>query len=175
MTNRSASDHDVGEQIAAARKRAADSRKAAPHARSARYSAKDKALVITLTNGGSFTVPISRIPGLREATAASLSKVEVGAAGLGVHWEALDVDLSVAGLAELVLGRDILLRAAGAARGRTTSAAKADAARQNGLKGGRPSRNIVASGKKSASLQNAESKSRGASGIAKKKPVTSKK
>jgi hypothetical protein len=62
----------------------------------------------------------------------------VGPAGVGLHWAALDADLSVAGLAAVAFGRRVLLRAAGAAGGSARSAAKADAARRNGAKGGRP-------------------------------------
>jgi hypothetical protein len=64
--------------------------------------------------------------------------VEVGPAGVGLPWDALDVDLSVVGLARLVLGSSALMRAAGSAGGSARSPAKAAAARKNGLRGGRP-------------------------------------
>ena len=75
---------------------------------------------------------------LRGAPDAVIEQVEVGPAGVGLHWEALDTDLSVARLAELVLGRTALLKAAGATGGAVRSKAKTEAARVNGSKGGRP-------------------------------------
>jgi len=58
-------------------------------------------------------------------------------AGYGLHWEDLDVDLSVPGLLSGLLGTAGYM--AGRA-GRSTSPAKAAAARANGARGGRPRR-----------------------------------
>ena len=55
--------------------------------------------------------------------------------GTGLHWEALDADLSVPGLLAGLFGtRAFMARQAG----RATSPAKAAAARANGARGGRP-------------------------------------
>ncbi len=138
MAPRRATDDEILRQIPAARAVARRSRTTAPHAVTAAVDARTSMLQISLTNGGSLGIPLALIPELRGASRAVLKDVRVGPFGIGVHWPALDVDLSVAGLAEVVLGRSTLLRAAGAAGGGVTSKAKADAARRNGQKGGRP-------------------------------------
>ena len=66
-----------------------------------------------------------------------LSQVEILGAGSGLHWEALDADLSIPGLlAGLFETKAYLAQQAG----RAASPAKAAAARANGTKGGRPGR-----------------------------------
>jgi hypothetical protein len=132
------SDEEVLGQIPRARVRARQAREAEPHAASARYDRRQRVVHVTLTNGSAFSVPARIIPELADASDGELAGVEVGPAGVGLHWPALDADLSVAGLAAAALGRRVLLRAAGAAGGSARSSAKADAARRNGAKGGRP-------------------------------------
>jgi hypothetical protein len=75
---------------------------------------------------------------LRDASDRDLAEVELGRAGVSLHWERLDVDLSVARLASTALGSPLLLRAAGSAGGSSRTPAKAKAARINGQRGGRP-------------------------------------
>ena len=133
------SDAEILAQTPAAEARARRSLRSRPHAAAAHYERQKRVLRIELTNGTSFSLPVSLVPELSKASDAALAEVEVGAAGTGLHWERLDVDLSVAGLARFVLGTHTLLQAAGAAGGRSRSIAKADAARANGRKGGRPS------------------------------------
>ena len=65
----------------------------------------------------------------------SIAAVEVLPQGRGLHWEALDVDISLPGLVNGIFGtRAYMARFAG----QSTSPAKAAAARANGAKGGRP-------------------------------------
>lgn len=138
MAKHRISDTELLAQAPAAEARARRSLRTMPHAAAARYERTKRILRVELTNGTGFSLPISLVPELSKAPDAALAEVEVGAAGLGLHWERLDVDLSVAGLARLVLGAHTLLRAAGAAGGSSRSGAKAEAARANGRKGGRP-------------------------------------
>ena len=56
-------------------------------------------------------------------------------AGYGLHWEALDTDLSLPGLLSGLLGTQAYMARRA---GRATSFAKAAAAKANGAKGGRP-------------------------------------
>jgi len=98
---------------------------------------------VTLTNGALLSVPVDLIASLRQAEDKDLAGVSVGVAGVGVRWEGLDEDLSIAGLARMALGGRILLQASGAAGGSVRTAAKAVAARRNGKKGGRP-RKVIA-------------------------------
>ena len=138
MAKSQVSDAEILAQIPAATARASRSRRAKPHAQSARYDRATRMLRVDLTNGATFMLPVSLIPALARASDVALAKVEVAPAGIGLHWEQLDVDLTVAGLARAAFGTRALMQAAGAAGGQVRSAAKAVAARENGKKGGRP-------------------------------------
>jgi len=121
--------------IRAALERGRIARQSEPRAASARYDAALDRVIVDLTNGCTFSFPPRLAQGLETASAAQLADVEILGAGYGLHWEALDADLSVPGLlADLFGTRAFMARQAG----RATSAAKAAAARANGRKGGRP-------------------------------------
>ena len=112
-----------------------------PRASAARYDPESGQVIVALTNGCSFCFPARRVQGLEEADDASLSGVEILGIGLGLHWEGLDVDVSVPGLLAGLFGTKAWMDRQRAARaGATRSPAKADAARSNGAKGGRPRR-----------------------------------
>jgi len=122
-------------QIDAAMQRGSQARAFEPRAVSARYDAASERIAVELTNGCAFVFPPAAAQGLEEASPAQLAQVEILGAGTGLHWEDLDVDLSVPGLLAGVFGT----RSWQASQaGRTRSAAKAEAARANGRKGGRP-------------------------------------
>jgi hypothetical protein len=122
-------------QIEAALSRGAKARTFEPRAASARYDAASRRIAVELTNGCAFVFPASAAQGLEGASPAQLARVEILGAGSGLHWEELDVDLSVPGLLAGMFGT----RSWQASQaGRTRSAAKAEAARANGRKGGRP-------------------------------------
>lgn len=135
MARRTVRDENILAQIPTARRRAQVSH---PLAAKARYERAHRRLHVTLTNGATLLVPIDLIASLRHATDVELADVSVGVAGVGLRWERLDEDLSMAGLARVALGRQVLLRASGAAGGASRTAAKVQASRANGLKGGRP-------------------------------------
>ncbi|KRA57782.1 hypothetical protein ASD79_15825 [Caulobacter sp. Root655] len=106
-----------------------------PRAASARYDQATGRIVVELTSGSAFAFPARLGQGLETATDEQLAQVEVLGAGYGLHWEALDVDLSIPGLAAGIFGTKAhMARIAG----RSSSPAKAAAARANGAKGGRP-------------------------------------
>jgi hypothetical protein len=123
------------EQIAAANARGRAIRETQPHARTARYDSKADRVVVELTNGATFAFPPRLVEGLHDASPEQIAEVEVIGAGFGLHWEALDLDYTVAGLVNGVFGT---ARWMAARAGRTSSPAKAAAARTNGAKGGRP-------------------------------------
>ena len=131
-------EEEILAQIPAARARARRERLTKPHAVSARYDRRTRMLHVALENGGAFAFPVALVPELAAASDADLAAVEVDWAGSGLRWEALDADLSVAGLARAVFGARTLLSAAGAAGGAARTRAKGAAARENGAKGGRP-------------------------------------
>lgn len=76
--------------------------------------------------------------GMKAATPDQLAGVEIAGAGSGLHWEALDVDLSVPALMAGSFGTKAWMRELARRAGSVTSPAKAAAARANGAKGGRP-------------------------------------
>jgi len=123
--------------IDAALTRGKAARSSEPRATTARYDRTRERVVIELINGCTFAFPPRLAQGLGRATNEQLAKVEVLGGGTGLHWETLDVDLSVPDLLAGLFGtKAYMARRAGQAR----SPAKAAAARANGAKGGRPRR-----------------------------------
>ena len=122
-------------QIGAAVERGRIARLTEPRAANARYDRDAGRVIVELTNGCVFAFPPRLAQGLEVATDDQLASVEILGSGYGLHWEALDVDLSVPGLLAGLFGtRAFMARNAGRAK----SPAKAAAARSNGAKGGRP-------------------------------------
>lgn len=121
--------------IEAAMERGRRAQQSEPRADAARYDKRSKRIIVDLTNGCTFAFPPRMAQGLEAATDEELAEIEILGAGYGLHWEGLDVDLSVPGLLTGIFGtRAYMARRAGQA----TSPAKAAAARENGRKGGRP-------------------------------------
>ena len=124
-------------RIDAAIERGQRARVTEPRAASVRYNRTLGRVIVELTNGCSFSFPPRLAQGLETATDDQLAEVEILGSGYGLHWEALDADLSVPGLLAGLFGtKAYMARRAGQA----TSPAKAAAARANGAKGGRPAR-----------------------------------
>jgi len=106
-----------------------------PRAAAARYDRGSGRVIVDLENGCAFAFPPRLAQGLETASEDQLAAVEILGKGYGLHWEELDVDLSLPGLMAGLFGaRAWMARHAG----RATSAAKAAASRVNGAKGGRP-------------------------------------
>ena len=118
--------------------------KTEPRAARASYLAKENVLRIELTNGAVISIPVKLIPALKRASPSEVRTVEVLGRGGGLHWEALDVDLSVPGLVSSVFAGPEWMAELGRVGGRRSSAAKAAAARRNGRKGGRPRGRVTA-------------------------------
>lgn len=122
-------------EIDAALERGRMAEQSEPRAETVRYDRRNTRIIVDLTNGCTFAFPPRLAQGLEAASDDELDAVEILGAGYGLHWEALDVDLSVPGLLAGLFGtKSYMARQAG----RTRSPAKAAAARTNGLKGGRP-------------------------------------
>src|SRR5579863_1799645 len=112
-----------------------------PRATSARYDPAQGRVLVDLNNGCSFAFPARQAQGLQTATDTDLAEVEILGAGYGLHWEKLDVDLSIPGLLAGMFGTRAYMDQLRASRaGRARSTLKAAAARANGAKGGRPRR-----------------------------------
>jgi Protein of unknown function (DUF2442) len=58
----------------------------------------DELMHVALTDGRIISVPIYWFPLLWEATPEQRKHYEIGGGGISLHWEAIDEDLSVAGL-----------------------------------------------------------------------------
>ncbi|WP_188910775.1 DUF2442 domain-containing protein [Salinarimonas ramus] len=111
------------------------------YAVSARYDRRRGRVVVRLSTGVELTFPASLAQGLAGADPDALSRIEISPSGLGLHWPALDADLSVPDLLQGVFGtRSWMAAQLGARGGRARSDAKTSAARANGRKGGRPKR-----------------------------------
>jgi Protein of unknown function (DUF2442) len=110
-----------------------------PRASSARYDAGTGRVVIDLVNGCSYAFPPELVQDLQGHGAADLQDVVVDGLGFNLHWPRLDVDLYVPALIVGVFGtREWMARGLARIAGRSTTPAKAAAARANGAKGGRP-------------------------------------
>lgn len=106
-----------------------------PRAIAVRYDAASGRVVVDLNNDCTFAFPARMAQGLEDATDLQLADVTILGLGYGLHWEALDADLSIPGLLAGIFGtRTYMARRAG----QVTTPAKAAAARANGAKGGRP-------------------------------------
>ena len=69
-----------------------------PKAIKAYYCPNQNTIAIHLNTGAILTRPVNHIQWLSNADAELLTKVEITPLGDGLHWEELDVDLSVPGL-----------------------------------------------------------------------------
>jgi hypothetical protein len=75
-----------------------------PRVVQARSDARNSRLVVELANGVVLALPPRLLQGLRHATPAALANVELTPLGRGLHWEGLDVDLGLSGLAAPAFG-----------------------------------------------------------------------
>ncbi|TAM74767.1 DUF2442 domain-containing protein [bacterium] len=126
------------EAIVAVRERTRRADATEPRAVKGRYDRKSDRLVLDLRNGVTVAIPRALLQGLAGADPALVSQVEVTRSGEGLHWEALDVDFSVPSLLVGIFGTRSWMSKLGQEGGLVSSAAKAAAAKRNGLKGGRP-------------------------------------
>ena len=111
----------------------------AGHAVTARYDHNHGRVVVGLHNGVQLAVPVHLLEDLAGAAPEDLAVVEITPGGLGLHFPRLDADVYVPALLQGVFGsRQWMAARLGATGGRSTSPAKAAAARENGRKGGRP-------------------------------------
>lgn len=131
-------EHWSDAQIAVAEARGRDMLENEPRVLAARYDAKSGRMVVDLSNGATYAFPTTLAQGLEFASAEELAEVEILGAGFGLHWESLDVDLSIQGLLAGRFGNRAWMSELARRAGSVKSPAKAAAARANGAKGGRP-------------------------------------
>lgn len=99
--------------------------------------------MVQFGNGCEVAFPLSLVPGTEGAGARELAEVELHADGEAIAWEALDAGVDVRGLLLEAFG---VRSWAAAYLGASRSPAKAEAARRNGRRGGRPRRDAGAAG-----------------------------
>ena len=104
----------------------------------AHYDAVRRRVVVELTNGYAFEIPIEKLPEIAAAPAGALASVEILGAGNVLHWDSLDADYSIPALVLRAVGETYAAREFARLGGRSRSRQKVAAARANGKRGGRP-------------------------------------
>jgi len=131
-------DAEILQQIPKARAAERVARKRGHRARAVHYDPATGRIVVELSSGVLFAFPVTFVTALRRRSPIELAQVAHNASGSVLSWEALDVDVSVAGLLLAAVDPAERVRHLATLAGRATSPAKAAAARENGAKGGRP-------------------------------------
>lgn len=131
-------DHAVEAQLATARAAGRARRMRGELAIAVRYVPRSRCFRIQLASGVTLSIPLDLIQGLENAPLEDARRVELTGRGYGLCWPALDVDVAIPDLLVGSFGTRAWMSALARAAGRTKSAAKASAARENGRKGGRP-------------------------------------
>jgi hypothetical protein len=123
----------------AANRRGVALKAAYPSVVAARYDRRIARIVISLDTGIDLSFSPRQAQGFETARPSDLDVVEISPSGLGVHFPKIDADVYIPGLIEGFLGSKRWMAAQnGKAGGKSTSAAKGAAARENGKLGGRP-------------------------------------
>ncbi|MBV9211130.1 MAG: DUF2442 domain-containing protein [Acidobacteria bacterium] len=104
----------------------------------AHYDKANNRLIVELQSGVILIVPCTLIQGLGKAKPEQIEEVKVMPRGAALHWDNLDVQMSVPGLIAGIFGTRRWMAELGRQGGRATSEAKRAAVRENGKKGGRP-------------------------------------
>jgi len=147
MANWKISESDLDNQINRAKAAGAEALKNEPRAKAARYSPTRRQVIVELTNGCSFIFPVDKAQGLAGASNKDLAAIKILGKGMGLHWEKLDADLSIASLVVGIFGSHAWMREIARRGGAASTPAKAAAARANGAKGGRPIKSTTTSQK----------------------------
>lgn len=129
----------TGKVLALALERGSKRNDAGIRAASLRYLPLIKSLLIVFADKTAVALPVYNYPELSALTVAQLKRVYLGVAGSALCLEEANLHVSIAGLvgASAPLRR-MAMTIAASRNGSRTSESKALAARENGLKGGRP-------------------------------------
>jgi Protein of unknown function (DUF2442) len=100
-------------------------------------------IILRMSDGHRHVIPREDLEGLQGATKEQIGEMEILGNGTGIHWPALDVDHYVPDLLRQQYGTRQWMAQLGRSGGRATSAAKKKASRANGLKGGRPRKEVA--------------------------------
>ena len=131
-------EEELDNQIKEARAAYIQAESQEPRAALVKFDISSGLIVIELKNGAFFSFPPQLVQGLEKASVEDLSDIWMDSAGSSVHWTRLDADFEIAGLVAGVFGTKAWMAELGRRGGQKTSSSKAEAARKNGKKGGRP-------------------------------------
>ena len=164
------SDKELGEMIDRAEDSYEEYIKDKPVATSFRFDPETRIFSIRAKDRSRIDFPVSKIKELRKASDKEIRSAYITKAGDAIHWDELDAHYTVAGLAANIFGTKEWMKELAKIGGRSTSDAKAIAARLNGQKGGRPPlssqrsttvyRSAAVGGSKSVSKASSSPKSR---------------
>lgn len=119
-------------------------RRRIPSAITAHYDPTSGRVVVRLSTDLDVTFSPHSVQGLGNAKASQLDPIEITPTGFGLHFPKLDADVYLPALLEGVFGSKRWIAAQlGALGGRSKSAAKVSASRNNGRLGGRPKKTAV--------------------------------
>jgi len=130
---------DFDRQIVLATEKAKELQLSQPRAVTARYNRRANRIVIQLNTRLEIAFSPQDAEGLEGAKPAELAPIEISPSGFGIYFPKLDADIYIPALLEGMLGsRSWMASRMGLAGGQSISEAKANAARVNGQRGGRP-------------------------------------
>jgi hypothetical protein len=119
-------------------------RRRIPSAVTAHFDRNSGRVVVRLSTDLDVTFSPHSVQGLENAKASQLDPIEITPSGFGLHFPKLDADVYLPALLEGVFGSKRWIAAQlGALGGRSKSAAKVSASRNNGRLGGRPKKTAV--------------------------------
>jgi len=129
----------TAEVLARAVERGGKRRMPGLHATAVQYVVDFKALLVGFADGSAIAFPIANYPEFADLSKRELGEIEVGFGGAALCLDSRDLHVSIAGLVSASQPLMELAAVVVAARnGSRISEAKAQAARANGQKGGRP-------------------------------------
>jgi Protein of unknown function (DUF2442) len=137
-------EENLVDQIEQAKEKGRRANQEEPRAKSAHYSSQENLVIIELKNGASFSFPPDLVEGLGNAAPEVLQDLWIPESGDSIHWEQLDVSFSIPGLLAGIFGTKRWMAELGKAGGQATSPAKARSSAENGKKGGRPRKEVIA-------------------------------
>jgi hypothetical protein len=126
-------------EIDAAIKRANANKKTSTRILAAHFDRSSDSVVVKLSTKATVIVPRAAIPGFKSIDPLQLADLSPQASGFSIWSEAADTGIRIERLLQIAAGPALTTLAAGIL-GRTSTPAKAAAARKNGRAGGRPAK-----------------------------------